>query len=163
LGERLEASAAITDNLDPSKSLSYTYDALARWQYATAGPTRSPTWKLWFVYDRYGNRTNENLLAGTGPSGSNRPGVHGRQNSAERRGIRDVGLWRAPLGPIEDVECFGAELKLRSFGTPCAPASSCGIFRRCRRCCARDFFSLWNVLNLRLPSRSGAHRSWLRV
>ncbi|MFZ3213426.1 MAG: hypothetical protein WA188_18135 [Terriglobales bacterium] len=39
-------------------------------QYATAGPTGSPTWKLGFVYDRYGNRTNENLLAGIGPSGT---------------------------------------------------------------------------------------------
>ena len=59
----------ITDNLDATKSLSYTYDALSRLQYATAGPTGSPTWKLGFVYDRYGNRTNENLLAGSGPSG----------------------------------------------------------------------------------------------
>ncbi|MFZ3213424.1 MAG: RHS repeat-associated core domain-containing protein [Terriglobales bacterium] len=60
---------SITDNLDATKTLSYTYDALSRLQYATAGPTGSPTWKLGFVYDRYGNRTNENLLAGTGPSG----------------------------------------------------------------------------------------------
>ncbi|MDP9263211.1 MAG: hypothetical protein M3O85_02700, partial [Acidobacteriota bacterium] len=58
--------ATITDNVDSSKSMTYTYDALARLQYATAGPTGTPTWKLGFVYDRYGNRTQQNLLAGTG-------------------------------------------------------------------------------------------------
>jgi len=49
-----------------SNSMTYSYDALARLQYATAGPTGTPTWKLGFVYDRYGNRTQQNLLAGAG-------------------------------------------------------------------------------------------------
>ncbi|MFQ5684737.1 MAG: RHS repeat domain-containing protein [Candidatus Binatia bacterium] len=48
--------------------MAYTYDAWARLKTATAGPTASPTWKLGWDYDRYGNRKNQNVLAGSAPA-----------------------------------------------------------------------------------------------
>jgi RHS repeat-associated protein len=57
---------SITDNVDATKSMTYRYDAWARLAQATAGPTSAPTWQLGFQYDRYGNRTQQNLLAGSG-------------------------------------------------------------------------------------------------
>jgi len=55
----------ITDTGDGTRSLKYTYDALYRLTVAQAGPDASPTWKLSFTYDRYGNRTDQSLLAGS--------------------------------------------------------------------------------------------------
>src|SRR2546425_2441502 len=46
----------IIDTVDGTRSLKYTYDALYRLSVAQAGPDASPTWKLGFSYDRYGNR-----------------------------------------------------------------------------------------------------------
>jgi len=57
----------IGDNADPSRSLTYTYDALGRLKEAFAGPGANPTWKLDWDYDRYGNRPNQNVRAGTPP------------------------------------------------------------------------------------------------
>ena len=59
--------AAITDNLDSSKSISYTYDELNR--LATAA-TSGPDWGLSWSYDRYGNRLSQNVTKGTAPSNS---------------------------------------------------------------------------------------------
>jgi YD repeat-containing protein len=59
--------ASITDNLDSSKSQTFSYDALARLKEARAGSSTSPTWKLTFTYDRYGNRTNRAVTGGSGP------------------------------------------------------------------------------------------------
>ena len=57
--------ATITDNLVSANSTSYTYDAWSRLSTAQAGPNTSPTWKYSYDYDRFGNRKNQNLLAGT--------------------------------------------------------------------------------------------------
>ena len=57
--------STITDNLDATHSTSYTYDAWARLSTAQAGPNATPTWKYSYDYDRFGNRKNQNLLAGT--------------------------------------------------------------------------------------------------
>jgi RHS repeat-associated protein len=57
--------ATITDNLDPTRSMTYTYDAWSRLDTAQAGPSATPTWKYSYNYDRFGNRKNQNLIAGT--------------------------------------------------------------------------------------------------
>lgn len=57
---------SVTDNVDSSRSMTYTYDEWTRLKTAQAGS--GPTWKLQFVYDRYGNRTNQNVLYGNAPS-----------------------------------------------------------------------------------------------
>jgi len=57
--------ATITDNLDATRSMTYTYDAWSRLSTAQAGPNATPTWKYSYDYDRFGNRKNQNLLAGT--------------------------------------------------------------------------------------------------
>jgi RHS repeat-associated protein len=59
--------AAITDNLNSSKSISYTYDEINR--LATAA-TSGPDWGLSWSYDRYGNRLSQNVTKGTAPSNS---------------------------------------------------------------------------------------------
>lgn len=59
---------SITDNADASRSMTYTYDAWARLKTATAGPVAAPTWKLSWDYDRFGNRKNQNVLAGSAPA-----------------------------------------------------------------------------------------------
>lgn len=57
----------ITDNLMPSRSTSYAYDALGRLQQAqTVDQTSPSTWKLKFTYDRYGNRLSEAASGGAG-------------------------------------------------------------------------------------------------
>ncbi len=58
---------SITDNVDPTRSMTYSYDPLARLKVAFAGPEANPTWKLDWDYDRYGNRPNQNVRAGSPP------------------------------------------------------------------------------------------------
>ena len=58
---------SITDNVDSTRSLTYTYDALARLKVAFAGPEASPRWKLDWDYDRYGNRKNQNVRVSPPP------------------------------------------------------------------------------------------------
>ncbi len=58
---------SITDNVDPTRSMTYSYDPLGRLKVATAGPVATPTWKLDWDYDRYGNRPNQNVRAGSPP------------------------------------------------------------------------------------------------
>ncbi len=58
---------SITDNVDPTRSMTYSYDPLARLKVAYAGPEANPTWKLDWDYDRYGNRLNQNVRAGSPP------------------------------------------------------------------------------------------------
>lgn len=61
----------ITDNVAAGRSVSYTYDALNRLNTAvTTGGSTYPQWGLSFIYDRYGNRTQQNVTAGTAPSNS---------------------------------------------------------------------------------------------
>jgi RHS repeat-associated protein len=48
--------------------MTYQYDAWSRLKEATAGPVGTPTWKLGWDYDRFGNRKNQNVTLGTGPS-----------------------------------------------------------------------------------------------
>jgi RHS repeat-associated protein len=57
---------SITDNLTSSNSLTFTYDALGRLtRGVTASLTAPNTWDVSWVYDRYGNRTQQTETAGT--------------------------------------------------------------------------------------------------
>src|SRR5271165_3214564 len=64
--------SGITDNAQAGRSVSYTYDSLARLSTAlTTGSTAYPQWGLQWTYDRYANRTAQTVTAGTGvPSNS---------------------------------------------------------------------------------------------
>jgi RHS repeat-associated protein len=63
--------ASITDNVDGGRTASYTYDALYRLNSAeTNGSTGYPQWGMSWVYDRYGNRTQQNWVAGSVPTNS---------------------------------------------------------------------------------------------
>jgi RHS repeat-associated protein len=56
----------ITDNLVPTRTARYIYDALGRVQQAQTIDQTSPnTWNLQFTYDRYGNRLTETPVGGT--------------------------------------------------------------------------------------------------
>jgi RHS repeat-associated protein len=57
--------AGITDLLDSTKSQSFTYDAWGRLSVAQAGPNGVETWKYSYNYDRFGNRLNQNPIAGS--------------------------------------------------------------------------------------------------
>jgi RHS repeat-associated protein len=57
---------AITDNVDSTRSMTYTYDEWSRLKTAQAGS--GPNWKIQFIYDRYGNRTQQNVQAGSAPA-----------------------------------------------------------------------------------------------
>jgi RHS repeat-associated protein len=62
---------SIADSVDPGRSVAYTYDALDRLSTAvTTGSTNYPKWGLSWTYDRYGNRTNQTVTAGTAYSNS---------------------------------------------------------------------------------------------
>ena len=55
----------ITDNVDNGRTVNYMYDNLARLSTAaTTGSTGYPAWGLTWTYDRYGNRTIQNILSG---------------------------------------------------------------------------------------------------
>src|ERR1051326_2689779 len=57
----------ITDNLFPSHSTVYSYDALGRLSGAgTYDPVSPISWALQFTYDRYGNRLTETPVSGRG-------------------------------------------------------------------------------------------------
>jgi RHS repeat-associated protein len=61
--------SSITDNVQSGRSVTYTYDSLARLSTAlTSGSSSYPQWGLQWTYDRYANRTQQKLTAGTGPS-----------------------------------------------------------------------------------------------
>lgn len=61
----------ITDRADNGRSVSYTYDALARLVAATTvGSANYSQWGLSWAYDPYGNRTDQTVTAGTAPSNS---------------------------------------------------------------------------------------------
>jgi RHS repeat-associated protein len=63
--------SGITDSVDNGRSVAYTYDALARLVTAvTTGSANYPQWGLRWNYDRYGNRTDQIVTAGTAPSNS---------------------------------------------------------------------------------------------
>ncbi len=52
---------------DSGRSLAYTYDSLGRLLTAnTTGSTQYPAWGLSWTYDRYSNRTAQNVTAGNG-------------------------------------------------------------------------------------------------
>jgi len=65
----------ITDTSDQTltpgaagRSVNYTYDALHRLKTAvTTGSTQYPQWGLEWIYDRYGNRTEQRVTAGSAP------------------------------------------------------------------------------------------------
>lgn len=60
-------TSSITDSVQPGRSVSYTYDSLARLSTAlTTGSTAYPQWGLSWTYDRYANRTVQSVTAGTG-------------------------------------------------------------------------------------------------
>jgi RHS repeat-associated protein len=62
---------SISDSIDSGRTVSYTYDALGRLSTAgTLGSANYSQWGLSFTYDRYGNRTNQTVTAGTVPSNS---------------------------------------------------------------------------------------------
>ena len=65
----------ITDNVDNGRTVNYTYDAWSRVKTAaTVGSTAYPAWGLSWSYDRYGNRKQQNVTAGSGvPSNSVTP------------------------------------------------------------------------------------------
>ncbi|MGH9778925.1 MAG: RHS repeat-associated core domain-containing protein, partial [Candidatus Acidiferrales bacterium] len=59
----------ITDNLDNGRSVAYAYDEWSRLKTAqSVGSGNYPQWAMNWVYDRYGNRTNQNGTAGGAPS-----------------------------------------------------------------------------------------------
>jgi RHS repeat-associated protein len=61
--------AGITDSVDNGRSVTYTYDALYRLSTATTtGSTNYPAWGLSMIYDRYGNRTDQNQTVGNPPT-----------------------------------------------------------------------------------------------
>jgi RHS repeat-associated protein len=61
----------ITDNVDGGRSTAYGYDALSRLVNAsTAGSTNYAAWGLSWTYDQYGNRTQQQVTAGTAPPNS---------------------------------------------------------------------------------------------
>lgn len=61
----------ITDSVQPGRSVSYGYDLLGRLISAnTSGSAAYPAWGLSEAYDRYGNRTNQSVTAGSGYSSS---------------------------------------------------------------------------------------------
>ncbi|HUL32772.1 MAG TPA: hypothetical protein VL128_02715, partial [Candidatus Eisenbacteria bacterium] len=63
--------SGITDSVDNGRSVAYTYDTLSRLSTAlTTGSTNYPQWGLSWGYDRYGNRLNQTLTAGSGYQGS---------------------------------------------------------------------------------------------
>jgi RHS repeat-associated protein len=60
--------AGITDSVDPGRSATYTYDALYRLTSAvTTGSANFPRWGISEVYDRYGNRSDQNQTFGNPP------------------------------------------------------------------------------------------------
>jgi len=61
----------IQDTVDNGRSVVYTYDALGRLNTAlTTGSSGYQQWGLSWVYDRYGNRLNQNQTAGSPPMNS---------------------------------------------------------------------------------------------
>jgi RHS repeat-associated protein len=59
---------SVTDNVDTTKTTTYTYDAWVRLKTAQNGQ-----WGLSWTYDRYGNRKAQTVTAGTGPSNAVTP------------------------------------------------------------------------------------------
>lgn len=58
---------SVTDNLNAARTTSYAYDELGRLKMAQTIDLSSPnTWKLKFIYDRYGNRLGQIPVAGNG-------------------------------------------------------------------------------------------------
>jgi RHS repeat-associated protein len=56
---------SITDNVDNGRSVTFSYDNLARLTNAvTTGSTGYPKWGLQWLYDVYGNRTQQNISSG---------------------------------------------------------------------------------------------------
>ena len=56
---------SITDNVDNGRSVTFSYDNLARLTNAvTNGSTGYPKWGLQWVYDAFGNRTQQNISSG---------------------------------------------------------------------------------------------------
>jgi RHS repeat-associated protein len=66
---------SITDNVDNGRTVNYTYDAWSRLKTAaTVGSTAYPAWGLSWSYDRYGNRKQQTVTAGSNmPSNSVTP------------------------------------------------------------------------------------------
>ena len=60
--------SSITDSVQAGRSVSYTYDSLARLSTAmTTGSSNYTRWGLSWIYDRYGNRTDQNQSIGNPP------------------------------------------------------------------------------------------------
>jgi RHS repeat-associated protein len=60
--------ASITDAVDNGRSAAYSYDSLYRLSTATTtGSTAYPKWGVSEVYDRYGNRSDQNQTFGSPP------------------------------------------------------------------------------------------------
>jgi RHS repeat-associated protein len=66
---------SITDNGDNGRTINYSYDAWSRLKTAaTVGSTAYPAWGLSWSYDRYGNRKQQTVTAGSNmPSNSVAP------------------------------------------------------------------------------------------
>ena len=66
---------SITDNVDNGRTVNYTYDAWSRLKTAaTIGSAAYPAWGLSWSYDRYGNRKQQTVTAGSNmPSNSVTP------------------------------------------------------------------------------------------
>jgi RHS repeat-associated protein len=57
---------SITDNLTSANSLTFTFDALGRLAHGFTNSLTAPnTWDISWMYDRYGNRTNQTQNGGT--------------------------------------------------------------------------------------------------
>ena len=58
---------SITDNVNSGRTATYSYDAWSRLKTAaTTGSAQYPAWGLSWAYDRYGNRKQQSVTAGSG-------------------------------------------------------------------------------------------------
>lgn len=100
--------ACIYDNVDAGRSIAYSYDSIGRMIAAsTTGSTAYPQWGLSWSYDRYGNRLNQTVTAGSGFSSTLAFGNPGGAQTNRPDGM-----------------CFDASGNLLAeTATPCPPTS----------------------------------------
>jgi RHS repeat-associated protein len=110
---------SITDGVDNGRSAAYTYDPLSRLSTAvTTGSTAYPRWGLSFTYDRYGNRTTQNVTAGTAPAPQTPtdPATN-RLNSSGYTYDSNGNLIVEPFAPSNNNYAYDGENRMVSFAS----------------------------------------------